>query len=253
MSEGESVRTTTIQLLAATCLAAPLVVSAAQSDVGWQDLHFSVVDLDATDGVSAALTATFRDSCNGLMGNSWECNTGPVDSSFRIPSSRSTSIGMAPFDLGYPQAHMFLYDRLSFDLAPHTRLTVTGTLFSQSSGPDEGIWGDPNDYHIRGYSGTWATALVRTGDGDEVMVSTSYANPTRHEASFSLSITSGSETLSTWFLMDLLASGYSYQVLVPPPPPPIPEPSTYALLLAGMGAMGILHRRKRQGSRTRAG
>ena len=36
----------------------------------------------------------------------------------------------------------------------------------------------------------------------------------------------------------------SCSVFVPPPPPPIPEPSTYALLLAGLGLLGYVARRK---------
>jgi len=210
--------------------------------VGWDDLVFTLEDLDASDGVGASLSATSRERCEGSPQASVVCDAGPVDADFRLPSSGSTSSSQTPFDIGYDQIDVLLSDRLFFDLSPNTRLTVSGLLFSESSAPEEAFMSLAPDVQLHGFASASGMAAIRMGDGSEREVTSVGAE--RNEASFSLSMSSSDQTLSTFVLLDLDAISFAHQEFIFGPLPGVPEPSSYVLLLGGLGVVGLLARRK---------
>jgi len=228
--------------LAALGCTLPLLAAGATSRVGWDDLAFTLEDLDPDDGVGASLSATFRERCQGAPQASVVCEPGPVDPDFRLPSSGSTSVSQGPFDVGYERIDMLLSDRLVFDLSPNTRLTVSGLLFSESSAPEEAFMSLAPDIHVHGFASASGTAAVRLGDGSGREVTSVDAE--RNEATFSLSMSSSAQTLSTFVLLDLDAISFAHQEFIFGPLPGVPEPSSYGLLLSGLGAVGLLARRK---------
>jgi hypothetical protein len=228
--------------LAALGCAMPLLAAGATASVGWDKLVFTLEDLAPDDGVVASLSATFRERCDGSWQAQVLCDAGPVGPDFRLPSSGSTLSSQDPFSVGYPQIDVVLSDRLDFDLSPHTRLTVSGQLFSESSAPEDAFLSLAPDFHIHGFSSASGMAAVRIGDGSGRAVSSGDAE--RSEATFSLSISSTAQTLSSFVLLDLQATSFAHQEYIFGPLPVVPEPSSYVLLLSGLGVLGLLMRRR---------
>jgi len=220
----------------------PLLAAGATSQVGWDDLVFTLEDLDPNDGVGASLSATFRERCEGSLQAQVLCEAGPVDPAFRLPSSGSTFSSQGPFAIGYEQLDVVLSDRLVFDLSPNTRLTVSGLIFSESSAPEEAFMTVAPDFHIHGFASAAGMAAVRMGDGSEREVRSVDAE--RNEVTFSLSMSSSAQTLSSFVLLDLDAMTFAHQEFIDGPLPVVPEPSTYVLLLSGLGVVGLIARRK---------
>ena len=231
-----------VSVLTALGCTMPLLAAGATSRVGWDDLVFTLEDLDPDDGVGASLSATFRERCQGAPQASVVCEPGAVDPDFRLPSSGSTSSTEGPFDVGYERIDSLLSDRLVFDLSPNTRLTVSGLLFSESSAPEEAFMSLAPDVHIHGFASAAGKAAVRMGDGSGREVTSVDAE--RSEATFSLSMSSNAQTLSTFVLLDLDAMTFAHQEFIFGPLPAVPEPSSYVLLLSGLGVVGLIARRK---------
>lgn len=229
-----------VAVLATLGCTLPLLVAGATSQVGWSGLVFTLEDLAPDDGVGASLSATSRERCEGAPQASVVCASGPVDPDFRLPSSGSTTASQGPFDVGYSQIDVLLNDRLFFDLSPNTRLTVSGLLFSESSAPEEAIMSLAPDFHIHGFASAAGMAAVRMGDGSEHEVRSVDAE--RNEATFSLSISSSAETLSSFVLLDLDAMSFAHQEFIYGPLPAVPEASSYVLLLGGLGVVGLIAR-----------
>jgi len=228
--------------LAAFGCTVPILAAAATSSVGWNDLAFTLEDLDPNDGVGASLSATYRERCDGSLQAQVLCEAGPVAPDFRLPSSGSTSSSQGPFAVGYAQIDVVLTDRLLFDLSPNTRLTVSGRLFSESSAPEEAFMTLGPDVQLHGFASASGMAAVRMGDGSAREVTSVDAE--RSEVTFSLSMSSSAEWLSSFVLLDLDATSFAHQEFVFGPVPGVPEPSSYALLLGGFGVVGLLARRK---------
>ncbi|HEY6135873.1 MAG TPA: PEP-CTERM sorting domain-containing protein [Rubrivivax sp.] len=66
----------------------------------------------------------------------------------------------------------------------------------------------------------------------------------RNEATFSLSMSSGPQTLRSFVTLDLHALSFVQQEYVDGPLPGVPEPSSYLLLLGGLGVVGLFAHRK---------
>lgn len=229
-------------VLAALGCTLPLLAAGATSSVGWDDLAFTLEDLDAGDGVVASFSATSRERCDGAPQASVVCEAGPVDPDFRLFSSGSTSVSQGPFAVGYERIDMLLTDRLFFELSPNTRLTVSGLLFSESSAPEEAFMTLAPDVQLHGFASASGMAAIRMGDGSEREVTSVDAE--RNEATFSLSISSSGQPLSTFLLLDLDAISFAHQEFIFGPVPGVSEPSSYVLLLGGFGVVGLLARRK---------
>jgi hypothetical protein len=144
--------------------------------------------------------------------------------------------------VGYERIDSLLSDRLVFDLSPNTKLTVSGLLFSESSAPEEAFMSLAPDVHIHGFASAAGKAAVRMGDGSGREVTSVDAE--RSEATFSLSMSSNAQTLSTFVLLDLDAMTFAHQEFIFGPLPAVPEPSSYVLLLSGLGVVGLIARRK---------
>lgn len=228
--------------LAALGCAVPLMAAGAIATVGWADVLFTLEDLTPDDGVGASLSATSRERCDGSWQAQVLCNAGPVDPGFRLPSSGSTFSSQSPFSVGYARIDVVLSDRLVFDLSPNTRLTVSGLLFSESSAPEEAFLSLAPDAHLHGFASASGIAAVRMGDGSGQEVTSGDAE--RNEATFSLSISSSDQTLSSFVLLDLQATSFAHQEFIFGPLPVVPEPSSYLLLLSGLGVVGLLARRR---------
>lgn len=66
----------------------------------------------------------------------------------------------------------------------------------------------------------------------------------RNKATFSLSMSSGPQTLRSFVTLDLHALSFVQQEYVDGPLPGVPEPSSYLLLLGGLGVVGLFAHRK---------
>jgi hypothetical protein len=229
--------------LAALGCAMPLLAAGGGSRVGWDNLVFTLEDLLLEDGIGASLTATSREWCDGSPQGSVICESGPVDPDFRLPSSGSTSNTMMPLDEMHDRTDVVLSDRLDFDLSPNTRLTVSGFLFSESSAPEEAFQylGYDEvlglDVYLHGFASAAGMADIRMGDGSRREVKS--ADAERSEATFSLSMSSNAQTLSSFVELNLDAITFAHQEIIA-----VPEPSSYVLLLSGLGVVGLIARRK---------
>ena len=229
--------------LATLGCAVPLLAAGATANVGWNGLLFTLVDLTPDDGVGASLSATWRERCDGSWQAQVLCDAGPVAPDFRLPASGSTFSSQGPFSVGYSRLDLVLSERLDFELSPNTRLTVSGLLFSESSAPEEAFLSLAPDTHLHGFASASGMAAIRMGDGSVREVTSGDAE--RNEASFSLSISSSAQALSSFVLLDLQATSFAHQEFIFGPLPVVPEPSSYVLLLGGLGVVGLLARRRR--------
>ena len=231
-------RRTLAHALACLAFAVPAGAQAAPATahVGWRDVVLSVVDLNPSDGISAALTATLHTHCESYD-IFYFCLDEAVDPGYRIASSYEQSLSVSPWGLGYESFADIWVERLDFELTPDTRLTITGTVYSQSTGPDVVIEDLGGNFWVRAMAFAGGRASITTGDGRSVMVAT--RNEGQREASFALSMTSGSGTLVNWLSLNSTALGGATQQYF------IPEPSTYALMLGGLGWVALLARRRR--------
>jgi PEP-CTERM motif len=229
---------TALAALAALGCTMPLFAAEeVTSRAAWSELAFTLEDLDPDDGVLASISGTFRERCEGSPQAEVLCEFSP-DLDFQLPPGSSSSNIDYPLDIYYDRIDSILTDRFYFDLSPNTRLTISGLLSAESSAPAEDWMRWAPDLYLHGFANASARAAVRMGDGSVREVTSVDAE--RNETTFSLSLSSGAQSLSTFVSFDLDAITTTHQELTSV----IPEPGSYALLLSGLGVIGLFARRK---------
>lgn len=231
---ARQVRSMAPLLFAASLFAASTNANADTSvTVGWQGLTFSLQALDTIDGIAPWLHAiSYTYALNGADVNPVSFD-GPVPPDFRLPSAFETT----PYaNFYHPGPHQVRWDQtMSFNISPHTRLTVTGTLFADSSGP-----ADQRDFYAYHTSGG-GTASAALGNATASVSS----NLGRNEQSFAFVVETSTD-MSPVYTLDLNLSGdpYTSEMTVIN----VPEPATYALMLAGLVFVGTVASRVRSNS-----
>jgi PEP-CTERM motif len=229
--------------LAAALLLGSVVDCQAQLssvDMGWSNVVFSLVDLDTADGTSPSFRKLSRRVCYPQP----ICLNLPPQEPLYQPENpfQTTRFSVTPTNPG--DGYEFA-NSTRFELSPHTRLIVTGTLLADSSGPQSKIVDDIGagiryTYTVSAF-GTVQAALG-AGASDNQAIWASQTGPT--STTFALEIESGDIALFDTFTLTARVTGTSSRTAEPIPA--VPEPASYALL--GLGAVAVLLRRRLVGA-----
>lgn len=239
------------------------VMAAKTVNAGITDLTYTLIDLDANDGItpylqfysisagsSASISSTVGDDSSSASGSrsvhSWKDYQTSISNEDGSSKAAAGMFGRTLFaggnlaDGGY--GNLLVDQRLgaSFLLSPHTKLVFSGTLagVAISSAP-YGAWSDlarssteislSGDYSRVSASGS---ASVSYGGNDEQY----------YESDFALSLVNRANAAS-YGQIDIhnYASAQDYGNALSA----VPEPETYALMLSGLACLTALARQRR--------
>lgn len=224
-------------LLVAAALCVASVGASAQTasiSVGWQNLTFSLTDLDTADGVTPWLNATASQWCISGFG----CGGSASElADYRPAQSHIDTAGVAA--LGGPDFEVYGFSEYTdFLFSPRTRLTIAGLLIADSSGHQQSSFDDSYAglrYTFTADASGSINAFIGENPNPNDIVGTSSSGG-RYEQSFSFAIESGDDAAATSLRFNWTTqTSWTRTVSV------IPEPSTYALMLAGL--LGVMWRR----------
>lgn len=231
-------KTLLLALLAAGWAPCAHALDGASITLGWKDLSFTLVDLDPMDGITPSMDVSFDRECSG--GDSDVCNDHYFRSDYRPPAADSR-LNASDFTDAAPLSVSSMKDRIEFELSSHTALLVTGSLFTtgsdhQRSEPfisggspvvwDAYAWGSVQ-LNLGGGPGPFGVSRLDSVLGPSVMP-------------FAWRLETAADPLRTSFEISGEAWSYATRTLVP-------EPSTNALLLAGLGVLACAGRKMRRG------
>lgn len=249
---------------AALCSAAPVL--ATPSATAWVDLAsvtWAVTDTDAADGIDASFSlggaGAWANACIGQEGNGdcqpGDANAGPWtfsddhDLGWNAPSSASATFpllsgsasatgtalsaeisGFSPSGRRGVNANMFT--TVGFRGAGHFDITVDYVLTASANGESWDTW-----------AGSWAGILAH-GNGsiqDGMTVGRPFDGTESGSGTLHLGFDFTDDS-TRWLQFqahtELVNNGL--------PLPAVPEPSAYAMLLAGLGMIGLVVRRRRR-------
>lgn len=227
---------------ALTAGAGPALAQSASASVGTAGFSYQLIDLDPTDNIAPAISFNER-----LESTSWYDNgTGVVDydqiqtfgttsiarafGAASTSSTATTSRAQAGFELASPYFQLFSSQHFhgwDFEITPST-----GILFRANATLSATHAGDGTRSLARasmvGYLNHFGDESLEQSDFTDMV---SIENGAR---AYTLSgyLHSGQESLRGAFGIGTEATAAFYGIS------PVPEPSTYAMLLAGLGLLG---------------
>lgn len=228
-------------MLVAAALCAASAGAWANTDtlVGWRDLTYKLESLDV-QGMPVPEIQTI--SLYAISGPAYyEPFRVPVTPDYRFPESfyGFYSVDVGCFSRCYSAAQR--NDKIwSFHLSANTRLTLDGFFFAASSGPSDVTTKFGQVFHSDGYAHVGFGGFSNAG-GFGGSAGFGFGESGRLDVPFHGVFESGEDT-STIYTVQLNGISQSFWREVPP----VPEPGTWALMLAGCAALGIVSRRRRR-------
>lgn len=205
---------------------------------GWQGLTFMLGDLNPDDGFAPSLITTTHENCSQADGFGF-CSTTRVAPDYQPLLAGFESLTAGAF-CGPCYVSANFGDTNYFQLSPYSSVTVSGSIFASNSGPSSGSIGG---YNFETSGNAWSSYTFASALGTET--GTVSGNNTSH-FSFVLNSGAAAEVFSLNFGQSFFKST-QYSIT----PVLVPEPQTYALMLAGLAAIGFMAKRIRKASCSR--
>lgn len=231
---------------------ASAAVASASASMDWNSFTYAVIDTDPTDGIAAALNWTSKwsnvsanvESYQSASSYDWATPISAVDgvaTALASPDALTATFSSPP---GTLNASAWVNRDGSFTLSAHTLVTfsvmvttsidmnvpINGNAYAwaqiEANGP--GFDGDPNSFQ-KGGTGKISWANGSGPQSDSGKINASLFNGSANDMDGSLNAFAS-------------VTSYGFNPVVTPP---VPEPETYAMLLAGLGLMATIARRRK--------
>jgi PEP-CTERM motif len=252
-----------VLLATSTTFFSSSVMAQASSTAAVSDTRYQLIDLDATDGIAPTITFFGTSNTSGarvFTGNSSDgySSTATRNSTSTRAISVSIGDGNASADASYSGDNfgsLFSAGQVSnlgnfgasqsfsssFTLAPNTLLLVLGRMSGKVVG---GMYYD--QYASSSASISLSGNLTSSGGYQSSQfytgANTLFSGSSQYNSEFGLSFINGTTSEITGsYSVATSVEGVNNVV----PAVPVPEPETYAMMLAGLGLLGFVARRKK--------